>query len=262
MRGMSKLWVVCFSLLVVCCPARAADFTDVWTAPEEPGWAVYVSQQDDTVAVGLLVYGADRKPLWVTGALDLFAITGSGGLPLFAGPLYVSEGPHFAGAFDPAQVTRRAVGRGYFLPDSPTTAKLQYEIDGVTVMRNVARLTFRTKLLGGQYRYVQRFDQWRCNASGQVERRYENGTLRVEQSDTTLSMRFESERAQCLYFGNLAQKGKYGEAQGNFLCSDGLMGTFKASELNLDGGRLSGKLGIAPASCGETGGSFSALSLQ
>src|SRR3989442_1160842 len=93
----------------ICVPSVGTNFSDQWWNPNESGWGASILQQSDVIFVDLFVYGSDGLPTWFTAS----ASPQGGGAPghvVFAGDLYRTNGPWFAGPFNPNFVTYRKVG--------------------------------------------------------------------------------------------------------------------------------------------------------
>src|SRR5437868_6059658 len=139
------------------------DGNDLWVVPGEAGWGLNLFHQGDTLFASLFVYGPDGKARWYTGS----SLVGDDGGPLhdrpavYSGALYESTGPSFAGAFDPARVTRRQVGtmsielgREKFAATMPIRnyAYVSYTVDGVSVtMKKLYPFSFVALGLTGTY---------------------------------------------------------------------------------------------------------------
>jgi CubicO group peptidase (beta-lactamase class C family) len=49
--------------------AQAANRSDIWWNPLEPGWGLYLWEQDETLVVVWYTYASDGAPMWLLGAL-------------------------------------------------------------------------------------------------------------------------------------------------------------------------------------------------
>lgn len=49
--------------------ALSPNRSDIWWNPREPGWGVYLTEQDNTLVLTWYTYGADRQPLWLLATL-------------------------------------------------------------------------------------------------------------------------------------------------------------------------------------------------
>lgn len=119
--------------------------SELWWNPSESGWGVNVIQQNNVLFITLFVYGADGKATWYVGP----ATTSTTGAGYYTGPLYVTTGPPFQGAFNPSAVTNRQVGTITFdascaTCDSWSKARLTYTVDGVRVDKTIERQTWST----------------------------------------------------------------------------------------------------------------------
>ena len=138
--------------------ASTTNFSDQWWIENESGWGASVLQQSDVLFIDLFVYGPDGKPTWFTAAAFLQGNAPAGHL-LFTGDLYSTTGPYFGGTFNPGAVGYAKVGTLTFDADTVNTARLSYSVNGVPVVKDVTRQTWRNENLGGSYYGGFAFDQ-------------------------------------------------------------------------------------------------------
>lgn len=125
--------------------------SDMWFVPGESGWGFNVIEQGDTLFGTLFVYDSQHNPRWYSASALTQQGDAADGRVTYTGPLYESTGPYFGGAFDPASVTRRAVGQMSFLAAPDGNGTLSYSVDGVQVMKQVQRFAFRKQDFTGSY---------------------------------------------------------------------------------------------------------------
>src|SRR4051794_21695719 len=130
--------------------ASTTNFSDQWWDPSESGWGASVLQQRDVLFIDLFVYGTDGRPTWFTAAAYLQPSPGAGRV-LFIGDLYLTNGPYFGGAFNPAAVSNRRVGTLTFDASSTDNAALAYTVDNVVVTKNVTRQLWAFEDFSGAY---------------------------------------------------------------------------------------------------------------
>ena len=135
------------ALFAISAPALA-DFSDIWWNPNESGWGINLIQNEGVIFATMFVYGTNGAPTWYGGVLNRDSSTGS-----FSGSLFASTGPYFgATSFDPKQVAVTTVGNMSFTPGSLSdTGVLTYNVNNVTVTKNIQRQTLTTIVLGGTY---------------------------------------------------------------------------------------------------------------
>jgi hypothetical protein len=105
---------------------KATNYQDLWwrTGGTESGWGVNLTQQGTTIFATWFTYDANRNPLW------LYAIAPQTGPNTFAGTLTLTGGPAFnAVPFDPAKVTRTAVGTATFTFTDGNNGTFSYNVD-------------------------------------------------------------------------------------------------------------------------------------
>ena len=74
--------------------AIAADYTDIWYNPAEPGWGVNLVQSDNFLFATFFIYAQNGSPTWYTAQL-----TWDGSK--FTGGLYATAGTWFAVPWQP-----------------------------------------------------------------------------------------------------------------------------------------------------------------
>jgi hypothetical protein len=121
----------------------APNFQDLWwrsPAGSESGWGVNIAHQGDVLFATWYTYGADGKPMWLSGSN--IAKTGNG---TYAGTLYRSWGPPLdAQPWDPVRVTRMPAGNVTFTFSDAANGVMAYSVDGVTQSKPITRMVFAT----------------------------------------------------------------------------------------------------------------------
>ena len=150
-------------LLVAARPAcAAADLTDHWFVPDEPGWGVAMSHQGGVVFLVLFHYSRTHvnaqgkaMPEWFV-APDMragsFASKSSPAIPLFEGTLYSTTHASLASTFQPGNTQVTAVGDVTLFPvPDGTSATLNYRIGSTRVTKQLRRMSFSRLPLEGHY---------------------------------------------------------------------------------------------------------------
>jgi len=132
------------SLLAIGPAAAAVDYTDIWWNADESGWGVNFVQSNDFIFATFFIYGAGKKPQWVSAQLRK---DGS----FWEGPVYATTGTDFSKPWDPANNGVQKVGDASFEPTGGNAGRLQYTIEGITVSKNIARQTLTPVPLEGSY---------------------------------------------------------------------------------------------------------------
>ena len=217
--------------------ATLTNYSDLWWTPAEAGWGVNAAQQADLMFLTFYVYGANRQPVWYT-ALVVDQGAQPDGTTLFAGNLYQSAGPSFAGPFDPAEVTTTAVGTATFRARSTTSATLTYVVNGVTVNKEIERFALRPDNLAGSYLGGTSDITSSCTIpANNGFRSEENGAFTVTQVGTV----FELRSPTCTYTGTHSQKGQVGRVEGTYACGNGASGEITFFDLRVEPGGISGR---------------------
>ncbi len=205
----------------------SSEITDFWWNSNESGWGINVTLQNDTAYATFFVYDAAGNPTWYSVALIWQ------GNYVWSGSLYAIRGPWFGGPFNPANVGSRAVGNATFTLHDLGNATLAYTVDGVPVVKNVTRTTWKNENLSGTFAggFSVRFSGcFPTNLNGVSE---DVGLMSVSHSGTsvTLSLYATATGDNCSFAGSYSQAGKLGQIDGTYTCIDGTHGSFTAYEI-------------------------------
>jgi hypothetical protein len=214
-------------LAVAAMPAGAstysADYTDLWYNPNESGWGVNLIQQSHSIFASLFVYGTDTSPRWYT-ASDLEP-SPAGSTTRFSGTLYLSTGPYFgATSFDPNAVNRTAVGTMTISFDTPTTATLQYTVNGAPVTKSMVRYAFQNENLSGNYLGGLTAIGASCTQASLAGPILIFRNFSVQQNGAQVAMNVsftsnQGQESQCGFSGGYTQAGRQGTIQGSWSCN-------------------------------------------
>jgi len=118
------------------------NYQDLWWNPNEPGWGINLTHQSDTIFATLFTYDATGKGMWLT----LSRGERIAGTQNFAGALHRSTGSNFdAVPFTPnTQANLTQVGNMRLEFTDGNTAKLIYDVNGLSVTKNIQRQIFDT----------------------------------------------------------------------------------------------------------------------
>jgi hypothetical protein len=207
------------------------DRSDAWWNPNESGWGVMMSQQQESIFVAMFLYGTNSQPHWYTG---LLAYTGA----VYRGDIAESTGPSHLGAFNPGAVNRRVVGTATLTPAGDNRFTLTYTVDGATVTKSIERLTWDRNRLGGSY-----YGGFVGTTSGCFQSSL-NGyftllaQLNITHNGSTVlvSGLFANNRGgstTCSFAGTYQQSGRLGEIDGTYTCATGENGTFSLDRIEV-----------------------------
>ncbi|MGE5616106.1 MAG: hypothetical protein ACM3X5_04250 [Bacillota bacterium] len=135
--------------VLVALAAQAATLSDLWWNASESGWGANIIEQEGVLFITFFVYGADGRPAWYVASNT--AIVANSSPRRYSGPLYVTSGPWFGSAFNPAQVGIRNVGVVTLVRGWGGRGTLTYSVDGVQIVKNVERQTWKGIDLDGTY---------------------------------------------------------------------------------------------------------------
>jgi hypothetical protein len=203
-------------------------FTDLWYTPGEDGWGVTVDHQQNVMFLTFYVYRADGTPYWVTAVLGKTGTSGLATFPdVFSGDVFEDRGPWFGNPFNPASVTESKVGTATFTALPGLKATLQYSVNGVTVSKNIERLTLRNIDNSGQYSSQTLYELNNCKdaaSDGTVVN--DSGTMSINQTGASFQLTTHGHVTSCTFNGGYSQHGSLGQVDGKYACTDGTEGTF------------------------------------
>ncbi len=222
------------------------DYSDLWYNPAESGWGAHVTLQDNVIFMVLYVYDAQRQPRFFV-ASDMRQA--EAGQP-FTGALYSTTGPVFSGAFNPANVTVRAVGTATISFNTVGTATLGYSVDGVSVTKSITRQSWRIPDYTGDYKGGLFATSTNC-PSGLPSIAYP-GQVKISQSGDTMTIdsTFQPGFAVsgiCKWTGKLSQLGTVVSInQGTYQCDffeepNTVSGTFTLTSIEANEAGFAGR---------------------
>lgn len=235
--------------------ARATNFgtdaSDLWSNAGEQGWGVNVMQQNNVLFMTFFVYGANNAPTWYVASAVTYTGTTNGTLG-YSGTLYQTSGPYFGGAFNPNNVSNRAVGSVTFNLTSVNSASLTYTVDGVSVSKALTRQTWTAENFTGNYVGGSSGTLSGCTVNGTAE---DVDVFSITQNGTSFSLSAANVQSNvaCTYTGTYSQAGHLGGVTGNFQCTNGTSGTFSLQELEGTLSGVTGRLSTANGGCGFNG---------
>ena len=212
--------------------ASTTNFSDQWWIENESGWGASVLQQSDVLFIDLFVYGPDGKPTWFTAAAFLQGNAPAGHV-LFTGDLHSTTGPYFgAGTFNPGAVGYVKVGTLTFDAATINSARLSYSVNGVPVVKDVTRQTWRNENLSGRYYGGDSGEQTNCGAdNGHWETQTFMEITHAADNSMTMTVKDPQNRVQ-IFTGTYSQSGHMGQFVGTLSAPDqGFTGTFSFFEI-------------------------------
>ena len=123
------------------------NYQDLWSTTGESGWGINITHQSDIIFATLFTYDATGKGMW----LILSRGDRIGATENFSGALYSTTGPRFDAVPFTAITAANLALVGTMRLEFPsrtgsaagsTTAKLIYDVNGVTVTKNIQRQVF------------------------------------------------------------------------------------------------------------------------
>lgn len=118
--------------------AGASNYTDVWWRQSESGWGLSIVHQGDLIFVAWYTYGADGKPIWITGLATRQAdgsFRGDLNRPASGTPFNLINGAATTFPVPVAGTFTLAFSDG-------ETASFSYTLDGVSQSKSITRLVY------------------------------------------------------------------------------------------------------------------------
>lgn len=207
--------------------------TDLWWVPAESGWGINLIEQGEILFATIFTYDAQGRAKWYSASSLAFvgrgpAVDSTG---IYSGTVYESTGPYFGTAFNPAAVTRRAVGSMSFDVYGNRTGFVDLTINGQAISRKIVdRFTFRANSLAGTYTgYVHARLNSRNVPTGPT-------AITVTGNGNGVTITTQADGGNCTFTANDVVFSQYGQQLmplGPFTCSNGTTGQFVFYDLEV-----------------------------
>jgi len=235
---------------VVAKTSVSVDVSDLWFNSAESGWGMQLVQEGTFTFATLFVYGTGSQPTWATAQLSY---VGGG---VYTGPLYLTTGPYYGGAFDPSQVVIRQAGTMTFATSSIQAGTVTYSVDGVQVVKQVERQTLVNEDYSGGYIATLNMMLTACTDPSRDGSGTSPLAMSITQTGTSMAMTWNFvDGSVCNYAGAYSQSGHIGEFTGSYTCSTGEAGAMHLFELTNRVGMVNGRIagGSTNMGCQFTG---------
>jgi len=218
--------------------AAAADFTDIWYNPLQPGYGYNIVQSDDGgghpfIFVTFFIFDSNNNPTWYTAELTW------NGVDAFTGGVYKSRGTFFGSPWKPAENSIAAVGNATFRPSASNNYQglFAYTVTGVgSASHSLARQTLTVNATGGSYTGSQAGTYSGCTAAAQNSSYTDFHSLVITHNpsgNVTYAFTYKS-GVSCTLAGTYEQHGRYYLIpNAAYTCSDGLATTATVKEIKV-----------------------------
>jgi hypothetical protein len=237
----------------------STDQSDLWWIPGESGWGFQIVQRGSVIFLTMFVYGPAGAPTWYVATLG----PTSPGSFVWEGDLYATNGPWFAAVpYDPALFTVRKAGTMTWSPQTVTSGRLDYAVDGVAVTKNVVRQTLVADNYGGTY--LGAFHDTTTGCADPINNVPPSNdpavTITVTQNGQSVGIVLSRIGWSIAISGTLAQSGQFGSVSGTYMSSAGEVGTANVSAMNVQTNSLTGSFALNSTSNGcQNAGYFSGM---
>jgi hypothetical protein len=225
------VFLIAVFLSALALPSHAASYQDMWYVSGEEGWGVNITQQGDVLFAAWFVQGEDQAPTWFSAA----AI--KTGANTYSGSVNVTRGAWFGGAWNRAAVSTSLTGTATFTFIDKKTLRLVYSSASTPVTKTLTRFTFAGQNLSGDFYGAELGTPTNCTNNGKyfafslfsITAFFGSGSnggpikITQETAGTTGS-------TTCTLSGNFVQYGTSIEASGNYTCTTGTSGTWRATD--------------------------------
>ncbi len=225
------IFFVTLFLSALALPSHAASYQDIWYTPGEEGWGMNITQQGDILFASWFVQSQDQAPTWFT------ATATKTGANTFGGTLATTRGSWFGGAWNPAAVSTVPAGTATFTFNDKKSLRLNYSVNGVTVTKALTRLTYAAQNLSGDFYGAELGTPTNCTNNSKYfafslfsiavsfAPNSNGGPIKITQETAGATG-----STFCTLNGNFVQYGTAIEANGNYTCTTGTSGTWRASD--------------------------------
>ena len=216
----------------------STDQSDLWYVAAESGWGMQLVQRNSIIFATLYVYDVNLKPTWFVATL-----TYQGSL-VWQGDLLATTGPWFGTTpFDPSKVSVRKAGTITWTSLTADTGKVDYDVDGVAVTKNVVRESLTLEDYNGHYAGAIHRTLSSCTDPIMNTVSELIGVMYVNQTGSSFELiNFPLTGGMCTYTGDLSQAGQMGSVSGSYTCSSGETGTFSMFEMQGTPQGISGRM--------------------
>jgi hypothetical protein len=255
MRFLAAL-LACLSTSALAATATT-DFSDLWWNPNEDGWGVTLTQQNQVLFVTLYVFQNNHQPKWFVGPATQYQGADANGMVTFSGPLFETTGSDLGGAWNPGDRHPSQVGTITFTASQISVGTLAYTVNGVSVAKTITRQIWQYENISGVYVGAS---LGRFAGCGGRDGYFESpATLTVAHDGLhAITVKEEGNGYTCNYAGAYAQLGRMGQISGTGSCTDGPAQSFTATEVMGSVQGLSMRFGVqfagACTSNGRMGG--------
>jgi hypothetical protein len=232
------------------------DMSDLWWNPNESGWGVTATQQNEIVFLTFFVYGPDNRPTWYVGQTSYLS-TSSDGAATFTGPLYQTTGPWLGTFFNPASVGTRQVGTAT-MTAFVDQAMLNYNVDGVFVAKQIFRQTFRLNNLNNQYSGVRAQSASGCANAANNGLSESAIAVSIANTSTAFAMSTNNGSMICNYSGDYVQSGRMGASRGTYSCP-GITGTYNMFEIEANPSGITARIFASDNLCSQYSGRYAGV---
>ena len=259
-RALLLQTAICTALLGITAPAMATtfgtDMSDLWWNPNESGWGVTATQQNEIVFLTFFVYGPDNRPTWYVGQASYLG-NSSDGAATFSGPLYQTTGPWLGTFFNPAAVGTRQVGTAS-MTAFVDQATLNYNVDGVFVSKQITRQTFRLNNLNNQYSGVRAQTASGCASAINNGSSESAIAVSIANTNTAFAMSTNNGSMICNYAGDYVQSGRMGASRGTYSCP-GIAGNYNLFEIEANPSGITARISASDNVCGQYTGRYAGV---
>jgi hypothetical protein len=205
--------------------AQATSYQDIWWNANESGWGLNITQQGDIIFATWYVQGTDGAPTWFT------AVARKSGNEVFNGAVSTARGPWYGAAWNPSAVSVATLGSATFTFTDKKTLNLQYTANSGVVTKTLTRFTYGAQRLAGDFYGSELGQPSNCSNN---DRYYTTSLFRVSTAGNTMTIVQETQGSvgvtSCTLTGAFQQYGTNVEASGNYTCSTGASGTWRATD--------------------------------
>jgi hypothetical protein len=254
-RGLSAISVIIMVFLSsLALPAHAASYQDIWYTPGEEGWGLNITQQGDILFASWFVHGQDQAPTWFSAALTKTSTNANPAT--YSGPLNVTHAAWFGAVWNPAAVSTTSTGTATFTFNDKKSLRLVYSSAGITVSKTLTRFTYAAQNVSGDFYGAELGTPTNCANNGKYfafslfsvavsfASNSNGGAIKIiqETGGSTGS-------TSCTLTGSFTQYGTSLEASGNYTCTTGTTGTWRATDGQFSDEAFSMKVVANSGSC-------------
>lgn len=225
------------------------DQTDLWWNPAENGWGIQFVQRGNAIFAVMFVYDPAGNATWYVATLEW--VGNPNGVVTWSGDLYAAHGTWFGMVpYNPANFTAAKVGTMTWKKQMGVPGTLTYTVNNVSVTKTITRQPIRNDDYSGTYLISSHLVATACSNPAKNGTTDGSGTLTIVHTNPAIRLTLVAGDINCTLNGTYSQNGQFGDIAGSSSCTNGDVGMFTASDMNVTPFAMVGRLSTSNTTTG------------